>query len=218
MALFHNRRDAGRRIAEQLSIRDLEPDPIVIGLARGGVPVADEVGRRLQLPVDAVVVRKLGVPFQPELAFGAIATGDVQILNDEVVRAAGITDETIERISSREYDEMARREHYYRGGDSPISVDGRTVVLVDDGVATGASIKVAIEALRRRNPAQIIAAVPLAPPGVLDKLRGEADELICLRTPEPFGGVGAWYDDFGETTDDEVRRLLGGNSPTPNRL
>lgn len=214
MSLFRDRKQAGRRLAAELSNRRFEADPVVLGLARGGMPVACEVARRLEAPLDVFVVRKLGVPYQPELAFGAVASGGVRILNDDIVRAADIYDGTIERVTERELRELRRREREYRSGQSPVDVEHRTVILVDDGIATGASMTVAIQAIRRKNPAQIVAACPVAARRSKQKVADEVDKLVVLSTPEPFGGVGAWYDDFSETTDEDVRRLLASHPPT----
>lgn len=208
MALFRDRQEAGRQLAEQLAQLELTDEPVALGLARGGVPVACEVARHLEIPLDAFVVRKLGVPFQPELAFGAIATGGIRILNDEVVRVAAIDDATIERVTEREMQTLNEREDYYRAGGEPIELEGRTALLVDDGIATGASMAAAVEAARKQSPARVVGVVPVAPPKSRDKIARKVDEMICLHTPDPFGGVGAWYDDFGETTDDNVRALL----------
>lgn len=209
MSMFRNRTDAGRKLAAKLVDRDLGEDPVVLGVARGGMPVAYEVGKALGLPVDVFIVRKLGVPFQPELAFGAVASGGVRILNDEVVRAAGVDSETISRVTARQRREIDRRAAYYRGdNDQRKQLEGRTAILVDDGIATGASMLAAVEAIRRQQPSRIIAACPVAPPRSCEKISRKVDDMLCLRTPDPFGGVGAWYDDFGETTDEDVRELL----------
>lgn len=216
MSLFRNRREAGEKLAEELADQDLKPDPVVLGLARGGVPVAYEIARHLELPLDAFVVRKLGVPFQPELAFGAIATGGVRILNDDVVEAAGIDGETIARVTARQREELERREAYYRSGGEPVDLQGRTALLADDGIATGASMMAAIEGIRRQNPAQVIVAVPVAPPRSCENISRKVHKLLCLYTPDPFGGVGAWFDQFGQTTDDEVRQLLAGGEQRPH--
>lgn len=209
-SMFRDRRDAAEKLATELSSLDLPRDTAVLGLARGGVPVSREIANRLELEHDAFVVRKLGVPFQPELAFGAIATGDVRILNDDVVQAAGISDRTIERVTDQEREILDERETRYRRGRPPLNLTDRTVVLVDDGMATGATMAVAVEAIRRQSPTSLIAAVPVASRRSHDRIAGRVDELLCLATPDPFMGVGAWYEDFSQTTDDDVRDLLDG--------
>lgn len=208
MTIFHDRQHAGRQLAAELAERNLGTDPIVLGLARGGVPVAYEIARHLKIPLDAFVVRKLGVPFQPELAFGAIASGDVRILNDDVLRVAGITQQTIEEITWDQRRELIRREEMYRAGAEPHDFSDRTVILADDGIATGATMAVAVEALRSHRPEVIIGVVPVGSRAGRANVGRRADDLICLHTPEPFMGVGAWYDDFRETTDEDVRALL----------
>ncbi|HEY7358586.1 MAG TPA: phosphoribosyltransferase [Ktedonobacterales bacterium] len=205
---FHNRTEAGRLLARRLLPYANRPDVLVLGLPRGGVPVAFEVARALRVPLDTLVVRKLGVPGQEELALGAIASGGSRVLNPEVVQGLDIPQWMIEDITAREQQELARRERRYRGNRPGIDVRGRMVILVDDGLATGATMRAAIAALRQQHPARVIMAVPVAPPPVCRELRAVADEAICLLTPEPFLGVGRWYDDFAPTTDEEVRSLL----------
>lgn len=207
-SMFRDRRDAAETLAAELSSLDLPRDTAVLGLARGGVPVSREVADRLELDHDVFVVRKLGVPYQPELAFGAIATGDVRILNDDIVRAASVSERTIERVTDQEREILDTREQKYRQGRPPLDLTGRTVVLVDDGMATGATMAVAVDAIRRQEPVSVIAAVPVASRRSYNRLAGQVDELVCLATPDPFMGVGAWYDDFSQTTDDDVRQLL----------
>lgn len=216
MALFKDREDAGRTLAGLLTSRNLEPDPIVLGLARGGVPVAFYVARELGIPFDAFVVRKLGVPYQPELAFGAIATGGARILNEQLVAAVGLSDQQIDEITAEQAEILERREQRYRGDRRGPHIAGRTVILVDDGVATGASLAVAIRAVRRSNPARVIGAVPVAPRRSCAKLARELDDLICVATPEPFVGVGAWYKNFDQVDDDQVRALLGVDRSRPS--
>lgn len=208
MSLFLDRQHGGRELARKLSNLDIPEDAIVLGLARGGVPIAHEVAHILDLELDVFVVRKLGVPAQPELALGAIASGDVKVLNDSIVNVLGLTEEQIDRVADRERQELHRREMRYRGDREQPELSGRTVIIADDGLATGASMAVAIEAIKALNPAQIIAAVPVAPKRTCEEIREKVDQLVCLATPDPFFGVGAWYDDFGETTDEDVRRLL----------
>ncbi len=182
-------------------------DVVVLALPRGGVPVAFEVARALDAPLDIFVVRKLGLPSNEELAMGALASGNVRVINEEVVQSFGIADRIIEAVAEKEQVELERREHLYRG-DSPLpSIEGKTILLVDDGVATGSTMRAAVAALRRQHPAQIIVAVPVAPPSTCGTLRAEADEVICVATPEPFYAVGQWYKLFDQTTDRQVREL-----------
>ena len=181
---------------------------LVLALPRGGVPVGYEVAKQLGAPLDVLLVRKLGLPGHEELALGAVATGGVRVLHDALLAQFGISAETLARIAERETRELQRRERAYRGEQPPRDVAGRTVILVDDGLATGASMRAALRALRQRGPAAVVVAVPVAPPAVCAALRREADEVVCARTPEPFAAVGQWYDDFGQTGDDEVRELL----------
>ncbi len=183
-------------------------DVIVLGAPRGGVPVAFEIAKELRAPLDVFVLRKLGVPGREELAFGAIASGGVRILSRDIVEGLGITGLDIQRVTRAEEKELERRERAYRGGKSPLDVGGLTVILVDDGVATGATMKAAIRALRQMKPAQIVVAVPVAPPSTCNQLRFEADELVCLEMPQPFYGVGQFYADFSQVSDEEVRELL----------
>jgi len=205
---FRNRTDAGRQLAEKLATYADRPDVLVLALPRGGVPVGSEVARALGAPLDAFLVRKLGVPGYEELAMGAVATGGVRVLNDEIVRGLGIVEHVIDVAVAREMEELARREQLYRGGSPPPDVAGRTVILVDDGLATGATMRAAVAALRRQHPARIVVAVPTASPDTREALKAEADDVVCATTPEPFFAVGHWYEDFRQTTDDEVRDLL----------
>jgi len=214
--LFRDRRDAGRRLADKLAAYANRPDVIVLALPRGGVPVAYEVARRLVAPMDVFVVRKLGVPGYEELAMGAVATGGVRVLNDQLVEHLGIPDQMIDAVASRERQELARRERLYRGSRPPPDVRGRTVILVDDGLATGATMFAAIEALRNQNPARIVVAVPTASPDTCEEMKQKADEVICAITPEPFHAVGRWYRDFSQTTDEEVAALLAQPRPAMN--
>jgi predicted phosphoribosyltransferase len=204
---FRNRTEAGRRLAEKLAYAD-RPDILVLALPRGGVPVGYEVARALGAPLDVFLVRKLGVPGYEELAMGAVATGGVRVLNDEIVQGLGISEHAIDAAVGREMQELARRERLYRGDRPPPDVAGRTVILVDDGLATGATMRAAIRALRPQHPARIVVAVPTASPDTCEALKAEADDVFCVMTPEPFFAVGHWYDDFTQTTDDEVRELL----------
>jgi len=205
---FRDRVEAGRRLAADLTQYAHRPDVVVLALPRGGVPVAYEVARALGAPLDIFVVRKLGVPGQEEVAMGAIATGGVRVLNDVLVRSLGIPRDVIEAVTAREREELARRERLYRGNRPPVDVRRRTVILVDDGLATGATMVAAVRALRQRGPARIVVAVPIAAPETCDAMRAEVDDVVCATTPKPFHAVGVWYDDFTQTTDDEVRDLL----------
>jgi erythromycin esterase-like protein/predicted phosphoribosyltransferase len=205
---FRDRREAGRKLAELLTAYASKPDVLVLALPRGGVPVAHEVARALGAPLDVFVVRKLGVPGYEELAMGAVATGGVRVLRDEIVHDLGIPSYVIDAVVDRERRELARRERAYRAGAPPSDVRSRTVILVDDGLATGATMQAAIRALRAQRPAKIVVAVPVASRETCEALKREADELICAATPEPFGAVGRWYEDFSQTTDEEVRELL----------
>jgi putative phosphoribosyl transferase len=205
---FRNRTEAGRLLARRLSGYAGQPDVLVLGLPRGGVPVAYEVAQELNAPLDVFLVRKLGLPGHEELAMGAIASGGVCVLNDEVVEALRIPPQVIEMVAARELQELERRERCYRGSRPAPEVRGRTIILVDDGLATGSTMRAAVAALRRLGPARIIVAVPTAAPSTCDQFRHEADECVCDITPEPFYSVGLWYEDFSQTTDDEVRDLL----------
>ena len=206
--LFRDRREAGRLLAAKLTGYANRPDVIVLALPRGGVPVADEVARALGAPLDVFVVRKLGVPGSEELAMGAVATGGVRVLNDQLVNRLGIPDHLIDAVAVREGQELARRERLYRGGRPLLDVRDRTVILVDDGLATGATMHAAIAALRQLHPARIVVAVPTASPETCEEMRAEVDDVICAITPEPFQAVGRWYQDFAQTTDEEVQDLL----------
>jgi erythromycin esterase-like protein/predicted phosphoribosyltransferase len=206
--LFRDRREAGRLLAEKLADYADRSDVLVLALPRGGVPVAYEVARALGAPLDVFVVRKLGVPGYEELAMGAVATGGVRVLNEQLVERLGIPEQMIDAVAARERQELARRERLYRGGRPPPDVRGRTVILVDDGLATGATMHAAIQALRQQNPARIVVAVPTASPETCEEMKAKADDVICGITPEPFHAVGRWYRDFSQTTDEEVRLLL----------
>jgi len=206
--LFRNRTDAGRRLARQLERYADRADVVVLALPRGGVPVGFEIARALKVPLDVFLVRKLGVPGQEELAMGALASGGVRVINEGLVRRLGVPAATIEEVAAREEQELARRERAYRGGNPPFPVAGRTVILVDDGLATGASLQAAAMALKRQGPARIVAAVPVGAAETCAELRDMVDEIVCAETPEPFWAVGNWYDDFSQTTDEEVRSLL----------
>src|SRR5437879_1772551 len=206
--LFLDRRDAGRRLAQKIAGYSNRPDVLVLALPGGGVPVAYEVARALNAPLDVFVVRKLGVPGYEELAMGAVATGGVRVLNNEIVEGLGIPASMIDAVAARERQELARRERLYRDGRPQPDVRGRTVILVDDGLATGATMHAAIEALRQQGPERIVVAVPTASPDTCEEMKRRADEVICAITPEPFHAVGRWYQEFSQTTDEEVRELL----------
>jgi predicted phosphoribosyltransferase len=194
--LFRNRREAGRRLAQKLAHYANRPDVIVLALPRGGMPVAYEVARALHAPLDVFLVRKLGVPGYEELAMGAVATGGVRVLNDTIVSGLGIPDYIIDAVAAKELEELKRRERVYRGGRPPPDVRGRTVILIDDGLATGATMQAAIKALRQLHPARIVVAVPTAAPDTCEALRAEVDEVICAITPERFQAVGRWYEEM----------------------
>lgn len=206
--LFRDRSDAGRILAGMLDEYAYRPDVVVLALPRGGVPVGFEIARALNVPLDVMVVRKLGVPGHQELAMGAIASGRVRVLNEDVVRMLGISNQIVNEATEREQRELIRREQAYRGDRPPVEVQGRTVILVDDGLATGSTMRAAVAALRQRGPARILIAVPAAAPDTCAELRSEVDDIICAMTPEPFYSVGMWYEDFSQTTDEEVRDLL----------
>lgn len=208
MKRFLNRREAGVELAAKLSRFAGRRDVVVLGLARGGVPVAFEVARRLRAPLDVFVVRKLGAPGQEEFAIGAIASGGVRVLNTEAIRVLGIEPAVIERLTSLELQELQRRERDYRDDRPPLNLKGRTVIVVDDGLATGATMQAAITALRKRHPMEIIAAAPVVASQTCEYLRTTADDCVYVQCPDPFHGVGMWYVDFSPTSDDEVRSLL----------
>jgi len=205
---FRNRRDAGRILASYLAQYADRPDVVILALPRGGVPVGFELARALRAPLDVMVVRKLGVPGHEELAMGAIASGGVRILNHDVIQMLGIRPDTFECVAEQEQQELARREAAYRGNRGPAAVKGRTVILVDDGLATGSTMRAAVAALRTLQPSRIVIAVPTAAAETCHELKAEADDVVCAMTPTPFFGVGQWYDDFSQTTDEEVHRLL----------
>ena len=205
---FRDRHEAGQRLADKLVAYAKRPDVLVLALPRGGVPVAYEVARSLQAPLDVFLVRKLGVPGYEELAMGAVATGGVRVLNDEIVNGLRIPDDVVDAVTAWQQQELARREQLYRGDRPAPDVRGRTVILVDDGLATGATMLAAVKALRQQQPARIVVAVPTASPETCEQLRAEVDDIICAITPEPFHAVGLWYEDFSQTKDEEVRDLL----------
>jgi putative phosphoribosyl transferase len=205
---FANRAQAGEYLARSLQAYANRPDVTLLGLPRGGVPVAYEVARKLNVPMDIMLVRKLGVPGQEELAFGAVAAGGVRVLNEDIVDMLDIPDDIIDTIATREQAELERREEAYREGRTPASVNDRTVILIDDGLATGSTMRAAVQALRAQHPRRIVVAAPVGSAETCMRLEEVADEVVCAHTPEPFFSVGAWYEDFSQTSDDEVRTLL----------
>ncbi|HVX40304.1 MAG TPA: phosphoribosyltransferase [Gemmatimonadaceae bacterium] len=205
---YADRADAGRRLATYLEKYAGHRDVIVLALPRGGVPVGFEVAQALDVPLDVFVVRKLGLPWQEELAVGAIASGGAVVLNDDVVRLSGITREQIDRVTRVEEAELRRREQEYRGDRPFPDLTGKTVILVDDGLATGATMRAAVEALRREGPARVVVAVPVAAGETCRRLETVADDVVCAMTPDPFEAVGLWYHDFAQTSDAEVQTLL----------
>lgn len=205
---LRDRREAGQQLAAQLSAYAGRSDVLVLGLPRGGVPVAYEIAQALHAPLDVFIVRKLGAPGQKELAMGAIASGGVRVLNEDVMWSLAIDETIIDAVVAKEARELARREQVYRGARPPLVVQGKTVILVDDGIATGATMRAAIAALRAQHPAKLIVAVGVAPPESCRELAEEVDELVCLLQPEPFWAVGLWFADFTATSDEEVRSLL----------
>jgi len=206
--MFKDRKDAGRQLAEKLAAYRGNAGTVVLALPRGGVPVGYEIARALKLPLDVFVVRKLGTPGQPELAMGAIASGGVRVLNREVVDAFNIPDAWIEEIAASELEELARRERQYRGERPPVVASGRTVILVDDGLATGSTMRAAVAALKQEGAKKIVVAVPVGAQASCDALAREVDEVVCADIPEHFWAVGQWYQDFEQTSDEEVRALL----------
>ena len=213
---FRDRHEAGRTLAARLQKYAGRSDVIVLALPRGGVPVAFEVAEALGAPLDLFLVRKLGTPGHRELAMGAIASGGVRVLNPEVVRWYGISPHAIDMVAMEEQRELERRENAYREGRTPAPVEGRTVILIDDGLATGSSMKAAVQAVKQLNPAKVMVAVPVGARETCEELSRIADDVICARMPEPFSAVGQWYLDFDQTTDEEVRELLRAHSRTIN--
>jgi putative phosphoribosyl transferase len=207
---FRDRMEAGRLLAELLREYAGRDDVIVLALPRGGVPVAYEVAQALGAPLDVFVVRKLGVPGHEELAMGAVATGGVLVLDEGLVRALGIPEEELRRVVDAELRELERRDAEYRGDREPPDVEGKTVILVDDGLATGSTMRAAALAVRRLNPARVVVAVPVAAEETCDAFREVVDDVVCGVTPTPFRAVGLWYEDFSQTTDEDVRNLLEG--------
>ena len=209
--VFQNRAEAGRILATQLQQYDQRADVIVLGIPRGGVPVAFEIASGLDVPLDVFVVRKLGVLWHPELAFGAIASGGVRILDSGIVESTGISRAEMERVAAKEKEELRRREKLFRGSRAPLEVEGKTVILVDDGIATGSTTRAAITALRQLKPRRIVLATPVAPASTCDRLRTEVDELVCLQAPQSFYAIGEFYEDFTQVSDEEVTELLQRN-------
>ena len=206
--IYRDRIDAGKQLASRLADYANRDDVLVLALPRGGVPVAYEVAKALPAPLDIFLVRKLGVPGHEELAMGAIATGGVRVVNDDVVNYLRIPDDVIDAVADKELSELERRERAYRGTRPEPNVQGKTVILVDDGLATGSTMRAAAAALRQQNPARIVVAVPVSATQTCDEYRMGVDEIICAKTPEPFMGVGMWYLDFSQTSDEEVREIL----------
>ena len=206
--LFRDRSEAGRVLAARVIGSISDQDPLVLALPRGGVPVGFEVARVLRAELDIFLVRKLGAPGHEELAIGAVASGGIRILNAALIKDLHLSQEIIEQITTREYRELERREALYRAGSAAIPIRGRTIILTDDGLATGASMKAASKAVRAEGPRRLIVAVPVAARQTCDELRDDVDEVICAETPEPFMSVGSWYDDFRQTTDEDVKMLL----------
>jgi predicted phosphoribosyltransferase len=206
--VFRDRRQAGELLGQALSAFAGRKDVVVLGLPRGGVPVAAEVAHFLGAPLDVLSVRKLGAPMQKELAIGAIAEGGVRVLNRELVASLGLDHREIDALAGREERELERRVKLYRGGRGPLPVENRTVIVVDDGVATGATMRAGLQALRVRGAARIIAAAPVGAADSVESLRGDADEVVVLETPAGFQSVGRWYEEFGQTSDEEVRACL----------
>lgn len=207
--MFENRQEAGRQLGQRL-LHLIDERPVVLGLPRGGVVVAAEVALALGAPLDVLVVRKLGAPHQPELAIGAVTNGDQpqRILNDKVIAMVGVSDEYLQTETAGQLDEVRRRQALYRGGRSAVTIRERTVIVVDDGIATGATVRAGIRSLRQTQVKQIVLAVPVAPPQTAELLRAEVDELVCLATPHTFAAVGAFYQDFSQTTDAVVIQVL----------
>jgi putative phosphoribosyl transferase len=206
--LYKNRKAAGQSLAKDLATYANRQDTLVLALPRGGVPIAFEVAKALNAPLDVCVVRKLGVPEQQELAMGAIASGGVRVLNEDIVRSLNISEAAINQVAQKEQQELERREHLYRGNRPLPILHGCTVILVDDGLATGATMLAAVVALKQHKPSKIIVAVPVSAPETCKQLEAKVDEVICIATPNPFYSVGLWYEDFPQTTDEEVRDLL----------
>jgi putative phosphoribosyl transferase len=205
---FANREEAGAALTERLSAYANRADVVVLALPRGGVPVGFAIAERLHVPLDVIIVRKLGVPGHEELAMGAVASGGLRVVNRDIVEAAGVEPGAIDAVARAEMRELARREALYRHGRAPPQLSGRVVILVDDGLATGSTMRVAIQAARREKPRHIVVAAPVAARETCTELSREVDEMICLHTPDPFYAVGLWYADFSQTSDEQVIELL----------
>ncbi|WP_185949482.1 phosphoribosyltransferase [Microbispora sp. KK1-11] len=206
--MFVDRRDAGLRLGERLRGLPGTEDAVVLGLPRGGVPVAYHVARALGAPLDVIVVRKLGVPYQPELGFGAIGEGGVRVVNPDVVRLANITRDEMAEVERRERAELERRARRFRAGREPVDLAGRTVIVVDDGIATGGTARAACQVARAHGASRVVLAVPVGAPETIASLRRDADEVVCLDTPDHFYAIGAWYDDFTQASDEDVVECL----------
>jgi putative phosphoribosyl transferase len=217
--IFTDRREAGRALAEALAQQGDLTDPVVLALPRGGLPVGREIARALGAPLDIMVVRKLGLPSQPELAMGAVASGGIRVTNPDVLREAEVPDAVLEDVARAEQREVERRERAYRGDRAPLELEGRSVILVDDGIATGSTVRAAIQAARARGAAGVIVAAPVAPPETVERLSREADQVVCLTTPVPFMAISLWYRSFPQVDDREVRRILdeAAREGTPGR-
>lgn len=212
--LFQDRQDAGRQLAQRLvHLKDQQPSPLVLGLPRGGVVVAAEIARELHAPLDVLVVRKLGAPFQPELALGAVTDGEQPryVLNSDLVSGLGVDDDYLRHEIAQQFEEVKRRQEFYRRGRAAGPIKGRTIIVVDDGIATGATVRAGIAALRQNQPARVILAVPVAPPETVETLKGDVDEVVCLQAPPNFTAVGRFYVNFEQTTDEEVIAALDGS-------
>jgi putative phosphoribosyl transferase len=205
---FQNRADAGHMLAQKLTTYANRPDVLVLGLPRGGVPVAYQIARTLHVALDIFIVRKLGAPDEPELAIGAIASGGVQVFNQNVLAWLDLSGEMITKIIEKEQEELARRERSYRDKRSPLNVHNKIVIIVDDGLATGSTMQAAVQALKQQRPARLVIAVPVAPPEIYEDFKNLVDEVVCVITPPNMHAIGAWYDDFSQTSDEEVRNLL----------
>ncbi len=215
---FHTRTEAGKMLARALTAYADCEDLLVLGLPRGGVPVAYEVAKVLDASLDICLVRKLGVPGHKELAMGAITSGGIRVINYDVVSSLGISNQTIEQVTADELQELQRRDRAYRGDRPPLNVKNRTVIVVDDGIATGSTMRAAITMLQQQQPKRIVVAVPIAPPETCEELSNQVDEVVCLKMPERMYAVGVWYEDFSQTTDEEVRYLLGKQSDVSSQL
>ncbi|HWV58571.1 MAG TPA: phosphoribosyltransferase [Longimicrobiales bacterium] len=213
--IFRDRAEAGRRLADRLTAFRGRDDVVVLALPRGGLPVGREVANAIGAPLDVMLVRKLGYPGQEELAMGAIASGGVRMINQEVVDLLGVTEHTLAAVAATEQVELERREREYRGDRPAAELAGRIVILVDDGLATGSSMQAAAEAVRAQSPARVIVAVPVAPAETCERFRTIVDDVICLETPEPFHAVGLWYEDFSQVSDSDVRAILADSRPPP---